>query len=214
MKKLLAVLLILSMLTATNVSAFELQSICPDNSFIMQHDYEGDKAYIENIANAYSDRFIVERNDNCNISAIDTYFNNLSKMLTREQLDNSVINVSNDFIFDEELKRQFNSFGTFGGFAGYSAEFEPLACYNIYRDISIVGGYIRYYKTILSPDESYWKCISEIQSLTMEVVNYDTRMKILDKINSLNEFIDNDNSFYIFILKDGKINSLWKRSDG
>lgn len=210
MKKTIIFILIFCMVTAVNAYAFDLKSIETDKSFLMEHDVQRDVSYLGDIAKSYADRFIVRKNDSCDISEIDRYFRELTEKLTVEQLDKSEMNVSNDFVFDEELKKQLNLLGTFGGFAGYRAEFEVLGCYDIYRDISLVGGYIRYHKEFQSYEGAYWNCVCEIEELTREVISYDTRIKMLDKIRELDSFMDNNKDFYIFILNGGKINSLWR----
>lgn len=213
MKRILILSLIMCLAITTSASAFELKSIEPDNSFINWHDTAGDNAYIQSIANGYADRFIVEKVQSCNISEIDKYLEKLSEPLTLKELDNGKMDISNEYITNDDFRRKMNLFGSFAGFAGYKAEFEPLAYYNIYRNITLVGGYVKYTKTYDDPDEAYWNCVCRIEQLTKEKVDYNTRMKMVDKIHELNDFIDNDRSFKIFILKDGKVNSIWRRGD-
>ena len=47
--------------------------------------------------------------------------------------------------------------------------------------------------------------------MTREVIPYETRIKILEKITELSEFMDSDKSFKIFIIADGKPDSCFER---
>ena len=49
--------------------------------------------------------------------------------------------------------------------------------------------------------------------MTKEIVPYDTRMKLVDEIAKLSEFIDKDKGFKIFLLKGGKIDSMHEWSE-
>ena len=49
--------------------------------------------------------------------------------------------------------------------------------------------------------------------MTKEVIPYNSRLVMLEKINILNANNLADNRFKIFLLVDGKINSIWERSD-
>mgnify|MGYP007002413529 CR=1 FL=1 len=106
-----------------------------------------------------------------------------------------------------------NFFKICGGLAGYCAEFEPIAYFSIYRNIALVGGYVQYHKVFENADDAYWQYVCGLEALTKEVVPYDTRLILLDKIRNLSVFMDSDRSFKIFILKDGKIDSMWEKGD-
>ena len=47
--------------------------------------------------------------------------------------------------------------------------------------------------------------------MTKEVVPYPTRMKLVDEIKKLSQFIDGDKTFKIFLLKGNKIDSMVER---
>jgi len=113
-------------------------------------------------------------------------------------------------VWNEKYKKHLNTFKVFGGFCGYTAEFEPIAYYKVYRDIMLVGGYVKYTKNYQNPDDAYWQYICSLEDLTKEVVPYETRIRMLEKVRALSLFMDNDKSFKIFILKDGQIDSMWE----
>ena len=98
-----------------------------------------------------------------------------------------------------------------GGMGGYTASFDKLVSFNIYRNITLVGGYTKYTKTYSKPDDAYWRYICELEDITREIVPYSTRIRLLIKMRELNEFTDNDNELNIFLLVDGKINSVWRK---
>ena len=50
--------------------------------------------------------------------------------------------------------------------------------------------------------------------MTREVVGYDTRIEMLDKIRQMYSDMEDDSRFKIFLLVDGKVNSVWERGEG
>ncbi len=212
MKKIFTSILAVTMLLSMNVNAFELTEAYPDKSVYENKRLNEDKTYLDYIANSYSDRYIVEELNIVDISVIDQFFNKLSSPMTVDELDNSKPDFNSEIIESERLKRKFNLFKLFGGLAGYSVNFEPVVYYKVHRDIYLIGGYSVYEKTCENPDEAYWNCLCKIEDMTREVVDYDTRIQMQEKIKELSEFMDKDNSFKIFILKDNNINSLWEKT--
>ena len=131
--------------------------------------------------------------------------------MTQEELDKGESEFDFDKIINKDLKNKTKLFKSLGGLSGYRAEFLPIVCYKIYRNITILGGFTVYEKTHIDPYEAYWQCVCEIENLTKEKVVYFTRMKLVQKVKELNDIIDNDSTFKIFILVDGKINSVWEK---
>jgi hypothetical protein len=215
MRKYVILLLYLCILT-TNAHAFDLIGIEPDKSFFeaIGVDTEADKAYLRGIAEGYQDRYVVTEEPYIDIYSIDYFYNQLSAPLTLTEIDNGKTELDTSFIVNEDYRKQMNFLKLCGGFAGYSAEFEPIAYFSVYRNIALIGGYVRYQKAFENPDDAYWQYICGMENLTKEVIPYDTRLRFLDKIRSLSEFMAHDRTFKIFILKDGKIDSLWERGNG
>lgn len=209
------ILVICFCLLSANVSAFELTDASPDNSFVesLERDVAADKEYLKRLAESYSDRFVVTEMQTADISSIDSFYAKISAPLTVSEIDTGNTEISLDKVWDARYKNHLNTFKVLGGLCGYTAEFEPIAYYKVYRDITLVGGYVRYGKTYQNPDDAYWQYICSLEALTKEVVPYETRLKLLDKVRMLSSFMDSDKSFKIFILKDGQIDSMWEGAD-
>ena len=209
------ILVICFCLLSANVSAFELTDASPDNSFVesLGRDVGADREYLKRLATSYSDRFVVTELQTADISCIDSFYSNLSEPLTISEIDAGRTEIFLDMVWNEKYKKHLNTFKVFGGFCGYTAEFEPIAYYKVYRDIMLVGGYVKYTKNYQNPDDAYWQYICSLEDLTKEVVPYETRIRMLEKVRSLSLFMDNDKSFKIFILKDGQIDSMWEGAD-
>ena len=215
MKRVLAIAILLCMCSFGTVSAFEIKGIGPDTDFLdsLHRDVTDDVNYLKNIADSYSDRFVVTEEDNVDISVIDRYYAALSAPLTVEELEGAQKDLSSDLIFDDAFKKRTNLFGTFGGLAGYTVSFEPVAYYSIYRNIKLIGGYTKYTAKFENSDDAYWQCISAIEGMTKEIISYETRLVMLEKIRTLHANSLSDNRFKIFLLVDGQINSIWERSE-
>lgn len=215
MKKYIILFLCLCSFT-TNVHAFELTQIKPESSYIEKigADVEADKAYIRGVAESYKNRFVVTEEQYLDISSIDDFYVKLSTPLSLTEIDNGKAELDTSRIGSKDYQKQMNFFKICGGLAGYCAEFEPIAYFSIYRNISLVGGYVQYHKAFENADDAYWQYICSLETLTKEVIPYETRLILLDKVRNLSAFMDSDRSFKIFILKDGKIDSMWERDDG
>lgn len=208
----LAVVLCISSFT---VNAFDIMGIGPDTEFLdsLNRNVTDDVNYLRSIADSYSDRFVVTEDKWADISAIDEYYTQLSAPLTVDEIDTGKKNLNTDTVFDEELRKKLNLLGAFGGLSGYTASFEPVAYFSIYRNIQLIGGYTNYTSQFENPDDAYWQCICSIEGMTKEVIPYNSRLVMLEKIRTLHANNLADNRFKIFLLVDGRINSIWERSD-
>lgn len=214
MKKRVIFMLCFLMLSGS-VYAFEMTKIMPDDSILqgIGRDTAVDRVYLRTVAMRYSDRFVVSEVTDADISAIDEFYAKLSSPITLDEIDNGKSELDINRIGGNEYQKNMRTFKTLGGLSGYRAEFEPIAYYTIYRNITLVGGYVNYTKTCQNPDDAYWQYICGMEDLTKEVIPYETRLRLLDKVRELNSFMDNDRSFKIYILKDGKVDSMWEGVD-
>jgi len=215
MKRILTILIVISMLFTTDVWALDIINVMPDDSFVtsLGRDTKADLEYIKSIANLYSTRYVVREEKYIDSTAIDELYRNLSAPLTLEQIDSGQTGLDLSQIGKKEYQSNLEKFKILGGLSGYKCEFEPIAFYRIYRDVALVGGYVKYTKTHTDPYEAYWQYICSIEGMTKEIVPYDTRMKLVDEIAKLSEFIDNDKCFKIFLFKSGKIDSMYEWSE-
>ena len=213
MKKIISVVVSLCMAVSSNVFAMELVDIGYDKEFIRGIDTESDMDYLREVANAYSDKFVVKEANYADISDIDAFYEELSSPLSFQEIDSGSAELRKGIISEEKLLKKTYLFNLLGGLSGICAEFEPIMYINIYRNITLVGGYSIYEKTFQEADDACWSAICNIENETKEIVDYDTRIRIRDKVRQLYEYTGSDKTFKIFILKDGKINSLWERID-
>ena len=206
MRKIIVIALTILLSFQSTVSAFEIKSISPDTSEISGRNIDvlGDKAYLKSIADKYANLFVVEEKEYIDISEIDKFYSELSNPISLEELDSGKINFNVDVIADNELKKRFSQFKILGGLSGYTIEFEPVMYFNIYRDISLVGGYSCYTKTYENPDDASWIFMRSLESLTKEILSYDTRIKLCERIKEFEYFEDEDYDgiglYKIFIL--------------
>ncbi len=210
-EKILSIILCLILIFSIGAEALEIETVQPDQSVYEGKDKDGDVMYLNNLAWTYTDKFIVEILNTADISEIDTLFENISKPLEVDEIDNIKPDFDNSFIEDEVLKSKINLFKLFGGLSGFKVRFEPVAYYKIHRDVILIGGYCMYERTYDDPYAAYWNCVCKIEEMTREVVGLETRLRMVDKIKELDDYVKSDKSFKIFILKDGKINSMWER---
>lgn len=215
MKKIIVTALALCLSISGTASAFEIKEIGPDTSFIdnIGKDVSEDIGYLSQIANAYKEKYVVSQEKYADISDIDNFYNELSTPITLEELDSGSMKFGIPGVYNEKLKKELVLFNMLGGMSGCRAEFEPVAYFRIYRNITLVGGYTRYVKTHLNADDGYWQYICGIENLTKEIVPYETRINILNKTRQMYCNMDSDNRFKIFLLVDGKINSVWERGE-
>lgn len=213
MQKIIVVALAAFLSLQVAVSAFEIKTISPDVSELTERniDLESDKNYLRGIVDKYRELYVVEEKEHIDISEIDKLYKEISKPISLAEVDSGKINLNVDVVKDEKLRNCFKHFKVLGGLAGYTVEFEPVMYFNIYRDISLVGGYSCYKKMYTNPDASSWVYINNLESLTKEILSYNTRLKLSEKITELDSYISGDNRFKIFLLKDGKIDSVWER---
>ena len=213
MRKIIYIVLAVLLSFQSTAGAFSIKSIAPDTSVITDRgiDVESDKEYLKSIADKYAKLFVVKQEEYVDISDIDSFYRELSKPMTIEEFDSGKINMNLAVVSDKGLKNNFNQFKVLGGLAGYETWFEPVIYFNIYRNITLVGGYSCYKKTYENPDDASWIYITSLESLTKEKLLYNTRIKLCERMKELDKFINTDNKFKIFLLKDGKIDSVWER---
>lgn len=211
MKKILSIAVLLCIAVSTNVFAMDLVDIGYDKEFIRGIDTESDMEYLREIANSYLGKYVVQEVNYADISDIDTFYEELSSPLSLHEIDSGKAELREEIISEKALFKNIYLFNLLGGLSGIHAEFEPIMYINIYRNITLVGGYSIYKKNFQEADDAYWSAICNIENETKEIVDYDTRIRIRDNVRRLYAYTDGDKAFKIFILKDGKINSLWER---
>ena len=63
-------------------------------------------------------------------------------------------------------------------------------------------------------DVAYFVWVCAIENITREVVPNETRLKMLEGFKNLYDFMEKDKGeFKVFLLKEGKLNSIWERTD-
>lgn len=213
MKRILILVFVLFICFSGTVQAFNLEAVGPETSFLdsLNRDVTDDINYLSDIAMSYKDRFVVTKEDYIDISSIDNFYLSLSSPLTLGEIDTGKLIFNTDMVFNDSLKRELNLFKIIGGLSGCKATFEPVCYFRIYRNIALVGGYTKYEKTYPDADVAYWQYICNVEDLTKEIVPYYTRLAFLEKTRQMYNNISLDNRFKIFLLVDGKINSLWER---
>lgn len=199
----------------TSANAFNLVGIKPDDSFLTTFSakIEPDKTYIRNIAEEYSGKYVVTEEVYADITDIDMFFNELSMPITLSELDVGKAEFRSNVIKEINLRNNYTTFKVLGGLSGYSAEFEPLIYFNIHRNITLVGGYVQYKKTHMNYHDAYWQYICEVQSLTKEIIPHNTRLMLMENFQQLENFVNSDKNFKIFLLNNGKIDSIYERGD-
>ena len=213
MKKILSVLLALTLFSGS-AGAFGLEDAAADTSYLdaVGADIAGDTAYAKNLAGGFSNRYVVRENADGDISAVDEFYKKLSAPITVSELDRGTADFDFSAVFGDSLKQKTRLFKALGGIGGYSAEFEPLCIFNIYRSITLVCGYSVYTKTHQNSDDAYWQAVCAVEDMSREVVPYQSRIALLNKFSELDAVINSDKEMKIFILKDGKIDSVWERN--
>ena len=200
MYKILIFTLIMCLSLSTAAGAFELTSAQPEEILLLQHFFKG--------------KYVVEKLQSADISAIDEFYRELSKPVEVKELDEGKTKLDLSVVTDGTLRKNLKAFKLFSGYGGITASFEPVCYYQIYRDIILVGGYTHYDITIPKYDDAYYVWVCAIENITREVVPNETRLKMLDGFKNLYGFMEKDKGeFKIFLLKDGKLNSVWERTD-
>ena len=213
MKKIIMLVCTLALFLPIKAGAVEFERINTDPIFLdsLNRDVTGDIEYLRGLANAYKDRYIVTESEYAEVTAIDKFYNRLLSPLTLEELDTGKKTFDITILGSDERRRHYMLLNMLGGLSGYKAEFIPVASFRIYRNIELVGGYVRYTSSHKEADESYWQCVCTIEGMTREVVPYSMRIKMLEKVRYMDELNRYDNHFKIFLLRDGEIDSLWER---
>lgn len=214
MYKILIITLVMCLSLPMAAGAFELVSAVPEAVVEESVNIEGDVTYLENIALGYKDKYVVEKLQSTDISVIDEFYRELSKPVEVKEIDEGKTKLDLSVVTDETLRKNLKAFKLFSGYGGISASFEPVCYYQIYRDIILVGGYTNYSISIPKYDDSYFVWVCAIEQITKEVVPNETRLKMLDGFKELYDFMEKDKGkFKVFLLKDGKLNSIWERAD-
>ena len=214
MKKILPILLALT-LSCGNVCAFGLEDAAADTSYLenIGADITGDMLYARNLVGGVSQKYVVSESTDGDISAVDAFYEKLSAPITVSELDGGKADFDFGVVCGDSLKRKTKLIKSLAGLGGYTAEFEPLCIFNIYRDLTLVCGYSIYTKTYQNSDDAYWQAVCAIENMSREVVPYQSRIALLNKFKELDGVINSDKQMKMFILKDGKINSVWERGD-
>lgn len=213
-KKILIFTLIMCLSLSYAAGAFELITAEPETVIEDSVNIQDDISYIENLALGYKDKYVVEKLQSANISAIDEFYRELSKPVEVKELDEGNTKLDLSVITDESLRKEFKALKLFAGYGGITASFEPVCYYQIYRDIILVGGYTNYDISIPRYDDAYYAWVCAVENITREVVPNDTHLKMLDGFKNLYDFIEKDKGeFKMFLLKESKLNSVWERND-
>ena len=215
MKKIIILVLVLSTCLVGTAQAFELESIGPETSFLdnLNRDVTGDINYLRSIAESYKDRFVVTEEEFVDIKSIDEFYSYLSAPMTLSEIDIGKLDFDTKMVFDNGLKREMNLFKIIGGLSGCKVSFEPVCYFKIYRNIALVGGYSKYERIYTNADDAYWRYVCNIEDMTKEIVPYNTRIAYLEKTRQMYNEMNHDNRFKVYLLVDGKINSVWERGD-
>ena len=213
MKRILVFMLVLCVCMSGTVHAFELQTVGPETTFLesLGKSISEDVDYLRDIAFSYKERFVVTEENYIDISAIDKFYKAISEPLSLSEIDSGKLGFSADKVVDTKLRKELNLFRVIGGLSGCSAAFEPVCYFRIYRNIALVGGYTRYDKVYQEPGEAYWQYICNVENMTKEIVPYHTRITYLERTKEMYNNMSSDNRFKVFLLVDGKINSIWER---
>ena len=213
MKKIVTAVIIIAMLLSESASAFEITGISADSSFIeeLNRDISSDKEYLRSIATGYSDRYVVTEEEYTDIVPVDQFFEGLSEPLTLDEIDRGQIGFHTEAVCSENLQREWNLFKMIGGLSGCKAVFEPVIYFHVYRNITLVGGYARYTTSYEDYKEAYWRYVLSVENMTKEIIPFETRIALLEKTGKMYENMAADNRFKVFLIADGKINSVWER---
>lgn len=213
MKKVVTAVLVIAMFLTGNASAFEITGINTDTSFVdtLNRDVQGDIQYLRNIAYCYGDRYVVREAEYADITSIDKFYEDLSSPVTLAELDSGQLSFKSDAVYSNRLKKEWNLFKMLGGLSGCKAVFEPVVYFNIYRNITLVGGYTAYTTAYENAEGAYWQYVCSVEDMTKEIIPFESRLSLLEKTREMYENIGVDNSFKVFLLVDGQINSVWER---
>lgn len=213
-KKILIFTLIMCLSLSYAAGAFELTDAQPETVIEEDVNTNEDIMYLEKVASQYKDRYIIEKLQLADISEIDKFYSEISKPVEVKELDEGNTKLDFSVVADESLRKEFKALKLFAGYGGITASFEPICYYQIYRDIILVGGYTNYDISIPRYDDAYYVWVCAIENITREVVPNETRLKMLDGFKNLYDFMEKDKGeFKVFLLKEGKLNSIWERTD-
>lgn len=213
MKRLLIITLIMCLSYSAAAGAFELVSAEPETVIAQSADIENDISYLENIIDGYRNKYVVEKLQTADISAIDEFYKELSAPVNLSEIDGGKTKLDLSCITDENLRKNLKAFKLYAGFGGISAFFEPVCYYRIYRDIILVGGYTGYNIAIPKYEDAYYAWVCAVEHMTKEIIPGETRLAMLGGFKNMYDFAERDKrEFKMFLLKDGKLNSIWERN--
>ena len=213
MHKILIFTLIMCLSLSSAAGAFELVSVSPETVIEETVKTDDDVIYLENIAFGYRDKYIVEKLQTADISAVDEFYKELSKPIEVKELDEGKAKLDLSVVTDETLRKKLKALKLYAGYGGITASFEPVCYYQIYRDIILVGGYTSYNISIPKYYDAYYVWVCAVENITREFVPNETRLKMLAGFKELYDFMEKDKGeFKVFLLKDGKLNSVWERT--
>lgn len=212
MKKVLIIVFAMCLSISSSAGAYEEISTEPEIAIGETVNIDENILYLENLAYGYKDKYIVEKLQTADVSSINEFYKELSARITLEELDSGKTKLDLSVVADENLRKNLKAFKLFSGYSGTEAIFRPACYYKIYRDVILVGGYTDYRIWMPEYDVAYYIWVCAIEDLTREFVPNPTRLKMLAGFKHLYDFMEQDKSqFKIFLLKDGKINSVWTR---
>lgn len=214
MYKILIFTLVMCLSISISAGAFELKSVNPETVIEETVNTQDDISYLESLALGYKDKYVIEKLQSADISAIDEFYTELSKPIEVKELDEGKTKLDLSVVADEELRKNLKAVKLYSGYGGITASFEPVCYYQIYRDIILVGGYTNYNISMPEYDVAYYVWVCAIENITREVVPNETRLKMLEGFKNLYDFMEKDKGeFKVFLLKEGKLNSIWERTD-
>ena len=141
MYKILIFTLIMCLSLSSAAGAFELTSAQPETVIEETVNTQDDISYLENLALGYRGKYVVEKQQSADISAIDEFYRELSKPVEVKELDEGKTKLDLSVVTDGTLRKNLKAFKLFSGYGGITASFEPVCYYQIYRDVVLVGGY-------------------------------------------------------------------------
>lgn len=217
-KNLIKGLVIAILMFGVNTYAFNIVGVTSLNTSISKSEVEvnSDLKYLNNIAGKYAHKYVIKKDLNYDASEINAMFSKLTEPLTVQEIDTGKHNYSlPTTIGSKEFRTEMLGIKTLGNFIGLSVEFEPIVAYDIYRDLQIVGGYLVYNtEKGTDVDKLVQLYVKGVQETTKEIVPSTSKPKLKNQINRTLNFIQKDIKLKVFIIKNGKIDSMFERVDG
>ena len=168
---------------------------------------------MNDLAGMYAHKYVIKKYLDYDATQINNMFNKLLEPLTVEEIDSGRFNyMLPSTIGSKNFRDNMLIIKNIGSLTGYVVEFRPLVAYDIYRDLQIVGGYFNYtYPYNGDADKILNTYVSQIQNITKEIIPQSSRPIFKQKIQKSINFMNNDKSLKIFIIKNGEIDSMFER---